>query len=273
MMTTEQKLWLWGRTIFRASKPVLIYVFMPGLCMALGYMITGPDMTAQEFFVYGSNFYTALGMTLALVLFSKLYRRKGSSLNEEVNYRPETIDWKKAAVFLVFGMAAAVVLSAVLTLFPVRSVLSSYSEASGRMYKGNDLVFAIGTTVFLGPVLEEVVFRGLLLNRLLEGFSERTAVYVSAALFAVFHGNLLWILYAFAMGLFMTRLSMKEDGIFYPICIHAGFNFPSAIICIIQYFPESNRLFLGNKILIFLYGTAAAAVLLLCRLYWKNTER
>lgn len=269
-MTTEQKLWLWGRTIVRAVKPVLVYVFMPGLCMALGYVITKPDMTAQEFFIYGSNFYTAVGMALALVVFSRLCKRKGTTLNEEVAYRPEQIDKTKALCLFGFGAATAIALSAALTLFPLRGILSSYSEASGRMYKGGDLLFAITTTVFLGPVLEEIVFRGFLLNRLLEGFSEKTAVYLVSGLFAVAHGDPIWILYAFFMGLLMAKLSMKEDGIFYPICVHVGFNLPSALVCVLNNFPRASGLLFGSRILVFLYGAAAAAAVWFCWTYMKK---
>lgn len=268
-MTTEQKLWIWGRTILRAAWPVLIYVFMPGLCMTVGYCITRSDMTAQEFFVYGSNFYTAVGMSLALYVFSRICKKKGTTLNRELVLWPEEIEWKRALGLLGFGAATAFLLSAALTLFPFKGLLSSYTEASGRMYKGNDLLFAVVTTALLGPVLEEVVFRGFLLNRLLEGFSEKVSVYGASALFALAHGNPLWILYAFAMGVYMSKLSMKEDGILYPICVHVGFNLPSTVICVISCFPRVNQMLFGNKILIFLYGAMAASVIWLGRPCWR----
>lgn len=269
-MTTEQKLWLWGRTLLRAFGPVLLYVVMPGTCMAIGYILTRPDMNAQEFFIYGSNFYTAVGMGLTLWIFSRSCRRRGITLNEELGYLPEQIDWEKAGCFLGFGAATALALSAALTLFPVRVLLASYTEASGRMYKGGDLLFAIGMTAFLGPVLEEVVFRGFFLNRLLEGFREKEAVYLVSAFFAAAHGQVVWIAYAFVMGLFMARLSMREDGIFYPICVHMGFNLPSVLICIIQRSEAASQAIFGNRLLVFLYGAAAAAAARLCWLRLKK---
>lgn len=271
MMTTEQKIWLWGKMIGRALWPFLIYASAPGFCMAIGYVITRPDMTAQEFFVYGSNFYTTIGMALSIWFLSRYCQKHGRTLNEEVGYYPEQVNWKKTAFFAVFGVAAAICLSAVLTLFPLPSLIASYSQASSTMYRGKDLAFAIVTTVILSPFLEETVFRGFMLNRFLESVSEKTAVYLSAALFAICHANPIWIAYAFFMGFVMSRVSMKEDGIFYSICIHIGFNAPSAITCIINSFGASQSFFFSSKALIGCYGLAAALVLvLLYKIYKKE---
>ena len=52
--------------------PLGLYVLMPALCLSVGYVLFHEDMTAQEFFSYGGNFYSALGMILTILV---LYRR------------------------------------------------------------------------------------------------------------------------------------------------------------------------------------------------------
>ena len=70
--TAQQKLWIWGKTFLRAMGPLALYVLMPALCLSLGYVALHPEMSAQELFTYGSNFYSALGMILTIFV---LYAR------------------------------------------------------------------------------------------------------------------------------------------------------------------------------------------------------
>lgn len=58
------------------------------------------------------------------------------------------------------------------------------------------------------PVVEELIFRGLLL-RLLEPWGKRFAIVASAVLFGLFHGNLVQIPYAFVVGLVLGVVTME----------------------------------------------------------------
>lgn len=58
------------------------------------------------------------------------------------------------------------------------------------------------------PVVEEIVFRGVIL-RGLEPYGKRFAVVASAVLFGLFHGNLVQSPYAFAVGLVLGYTAME----------------------------------------------------------------
>lgn len=271
-MTTEQKIWKAAGCIFSAIRPFFLYVAAPGICMSIGYILRSPDMSAREFFIYGSNFYTALGMFLALYLLYRLSKKRGQNFFEETTLFFDRLTVKKAAGFFLFGFLTAWALSAFLTLVPIPFLGEQYSESSGRMYAGRDLLFVFVTTVITAPLLEEIVFRGYMLNRLLVFFSEKTAVYIVSALFALCHGNLIWIIYAFLMGLLMSRIAMKEDNIAGTVCMHMGFNFPSVMIVLINQNPELEQRIFGSDILIFLYGLLAAAGILAMVQFHRREE-
>lgn len=74
----------------------------------------------------------------------------------------------------------------------------------------------------LGPVAEELLFRGLAL-RTLRSYGKRFAIFASALLFALFHGNLLQIPFAFLMGLIMGYAA-AEYSILWAIAIHVANN-------------------------------------------------
>lgn len=87
------------------------------------------------------------------------------------------------------------------------------------------LVFA----VIIGPVLEETVFRGLIINRM-RRYGDRTAVFFSAAVFALFHGNLYQMFYAFALGLLFAFIYARTGKLRYTIGLHVCVNFVGSFV-------------------------------------------
>lgn len=83
--------------------------------------------------------------------------------------------------------------------------------------------------VLATPVMEELVFRRCLLRRLAP-FGERSALVVSAALFALFHESPNQCVYAFALGLLLGYVFLRCGRIRYTVALHAAINALSAIV-------------------------------------------
>ena len=79
------------------------------------------------------------------------------------------------------------------------------------------LVFLFG--VVLAPLLEEWVFRDILLRRL-SAWGEGLAIFGSAFLFGLFHGNLGQFFYAFAVGAVFAYVALRTGGIRYTVLLH-----------------------------------------------------
>lgn len=273
-LSFQQKLWIFGRSCVRGGKPFLLYLLMPSLCVTIGYSLFHRDIPTSEFFAYGGNFYTALGMILTIWVLHLGSKKRGHKFFEDATLYLENIDKKKAACFAVFGVASAITISAVLTLLPRWGAANAYSEASQTMYKGYDIVFTIITTVITSPLLEEIVFRGYMLNIFLEAYGEKFAIFFVSAVFAICHGEILWMLYAFGMGLILAWVSIKEDNIFYSVALHVGFNAPSAVAWLIRSFPAASGLIYGNKWLVLGYGLIGGmTAALLIRYYFKDRTK
>ncbi len=273
-LSTQEKIWIGGKAFLKALRPLMLYFLMPAACMAFGYVFFHLDMSAVEFFTYGGNFYTAVGMILTVVLLYRKSKKQGCGFFEDASLYLDGVNIRKAAAFFAFGLAVAVAVSAFLTLLPKWDVMTSYSEASQKMYKGRDILFTVITTVFMAPFLEEIVFRGYMLNVFLQTFEEKTAVILASVIFAVCHGQALWVLYALGMGLILAWVSLKENNIFYGIILHIGFNFSSAVNWLIQSIPAAEELFYGNRLLILGYGLIGACLaVLLARKYRQDLEK
>ena len=273
-LTWQQKVWIQGRTLFRSIRPLLVYIFLPAASLAVGFVFAHKDMSAEEFFTYGGNFYTALGMVLTLTVFWKWGKGLGMDLAEEKKRCIEAFSWKKAAGFLLFGISAAFAWSAFLTLLPDMKLTNTYTESSTKAYYGRDVLFSVLTSTLTAPVAEEIVFRGCMLNTLLETYSTRAAVLIVTAVFALCHGDLIWIFYAFVMGLMLAGISLKEDNILYCMLMHIGFNMPAAMIWAVQSSEKLSQAVFGSKWLITAYGfIGLLAAALLAEWYLHPKEK
>lgn len=83
--------------------------------------------------------------------------------------------------------------------------------------------------VILAPILEEVIFRKILIDRT-RCYGEKTAIFFSALAFGLFHGNFNQIFYAFGLGLVFGTIYEKTGRLSYTISIHMAVNFLSSVL-------------------------------------------
>lgn len=79
-------------------------------------------------------------------------------------------------------------------------------------------------TVFMAPISEEFVFRGLTQSIAKEKIGVREAIFFQSFLFGLMHMNLIQSLYAFGMGVYLGYMKEKYKNILVPIFMHAIFN-------------------------------------------------
>ena len=106
---------------------------------------------------------------------------------------------------------------------------------------GNDLLDIVSNTgiittivimVILAPVMEELIFRKLLIDRIVT-YGEGTAVLMSALFFGLFHGNLNQFAYAFVLGLIFGFIYVKTRTVRYTIPLHMVINFMGSVLSMI----------------------------------------
>lgn len=87
-----------------------------------------------------------------------------------------------------------------------------------------DVWNALVAPVVVGPVTEELLFRGLILHGFLQNYGRRKALLVSALLFALFHLNPWQFLGALAMGLVLGWWLIESGSLLPCLLGHALFN-------------------------------------------------
>lgn len=82
----------------------------------------------------------------------------------------------------------------------------------------------IGYMVICAPIMEEYVFRKLIVDRTVK-YGQGVAVLMSGLMFGLFHGNLNQFVYAFTLGMFFAFLYVKTGNIKITIALHMMINF------------------------------------------------
>ncbi|WP_205410172.1 CPBP family intramembrane glutamic endopeptidase [Acetivibrio cellulolyticus] len=82
----------------------------------------------------------------------------------------------------------------------------------------------------LAPIMEEIIFRGFILNELRKIMPAAAAIIVQAVLFGVIHFNIVQSSYAFVTGVVLGIVFVATKSLFAPIIIHLSFNTLNVIL-------------------------------------------
>lgn len=99
------------------------------------------------------------------------------------------------------------------------SILGEIKDASSNSSTVSMLLYAS----FIGPVSEEIIFRGFVM-RGFEKYGARYAVVMSAVIFGLFHGNMIQSIFAGLVGLILGYTAMKYS-IKWAVLLHIINNF------------------------------------------------
>ena len=88
------------------------------------------------------------------------------------------------------------------------------------------------SAVILAPIMEELIFRKLVLDRL-AGYGPAVAMSVSALVFGLAHGNFYQFFYAFLLGLIFAYIYLCTGKVRYSMMLHMMVNFCGSVIPIL----------------------------------------
>ena len=97
------------------------------------------------------------------------------------------------------------------------------------LISGLDLFWVFFYTVICAPIMEEYVFRKLIVDRTVR-YGQGVAVLLSGFMFGLFHGNLNQFAYAFTLGMFLAFLYVKTGKLKLTIAIHMMVNFMGGVV-------------------------------------------
>jgi membrane protease YdiL (CAAX protease family) len=127
--------------------------------------------------------------------------------------------------------------------------------------------------IAIGPIVEELVFRGLVLRRLAARWGNSAAIIGSSVVFGILHVD--QAVGATVFGVAMALLYMRSHTLAVPIAAHMANNFAASLMR--EYYPETYTVTLaqlhnnlGWDMLIL--GLSAPAVVYYCYRYWPRRQ-
>lgn len=106
---------------------------------------------------------------------------------------------------------------------------SAEFDALEQLITNSDIWLNMLIVVTIGPIVEELMFRRFLIDRII-WYGDKTAVFVSALLFGLIHGNFYQFFYAFGLGLVFGYIYVKTGKIKYTILFHMLINFMGSVV-------------------------------------------
>lgn len=188
-------------------------------------------------------------LTLFVVMAFYLIRRKKFSEALWLRRMDGPTLWAGASL----APALYLTVSLVLLILP-ESWMEHYNEASSGIATGG--VVGVLAVAAAAPIVEEVIFRGLIMTRLSRAMPGWLAVVLSAVIFGACHGDPVWFGYAFPLGLFFGFLDMRAGSIWPSILAHMAFNSIGQVLDLV---PESEA---GTELLIAMGVLLVLAVVL-----------
>ncbi len=228
------------KQIFMLILPMALYFGIQFFCVNFGYFLVaffsalfGQVDLASDGVQVSTKLLLILNIIAsmsAIPLFTVMYQREENHESFWKNDYPIKLLGKFVWIipFALFAMLSANFFVSFLTLFMPGFMIESYSDTKNIIDNAPGSLQVIAS-VILAPIVEELIFRGLIYNRLKRMTSLKVAAVISAVLFGAFHMNWLQAPYAFVIGLLCVFIYEKYQTIFASIFFHGMANMFSVL--------------------------------------------
>ena len=151
-----------------------------------------------------------------------------------------------SAIIMTFGIASLALISFVAGFslqIPIGDIISfvekarimpdaiqKYSEMMESIMSGQNFILEILLTGILVPIIEEIMYRGLVFDQLRKNLPLSLALIFQALIFGLIHLNMVQGTYAFMIGILLGVALIRSRSIILPIAIHMGTNLSGVIL-------------------------------------------
>lgn len=201
--------------------------------IAMGHSISEiQDAFKNAWLLLGFMFLMAVINMLLVAGFQWLSRRLKPRL--PVLRRPRT-GWISMGVLALGAVAIAQIFSAIMSALEARSAsLETISHIMAQMRAAPVQAFHVPLVPllvisFVGPIGEEVVFRGAIQSRLVRRHGAWLGILLTSVFFGIYHWDFTQGLFAFVIGLYLGFVAYRTRSILPAILCHMAINVTSTV--------------------------------------------
>lgn len=191
----------------------------------------------QQMTEVNASYITVASAVMAVIFFGRMYLKERNSFLKENN--------KEINIFamIAFGVMLSMAAGSILSAMNIDNIYGSYEKTSSLLLNGNIVyrLFALGV---IAPAAEEIIFRGLVFNRVKKQYGSLYGIVVSSLMFGVFHFNLVQGLYAFIIGMAFAYCYELTGDLKVPVYMHMSIN----VLTVLSDYYGLNSITDGNTV-------------------------
>lgn len=227
---------------------VIYYVAQTAVGLVLGFVhIVGMGISAAQsgtalnvtqvteelmrYIASQTSWIILLAVAVTVPSYYLIYRSRRQELLAFISVR--SIGIISIPVLIVFGLSLNVVFEILLSLLSQLDVFSgffdTYDQLADAIFSGSFILSLISVGI-IGPIFEELLFRGLVFGELRKISTVKLAIVIQAVLFGVYHMNVVQGSYAFLIGLILGYVCYRSSSIVAPTIIHITINSSTVLL-------------------------------------------
>jgi len=149
-----------------------------------------------------------LGLPIAFIIGTYVLYRKRGLIATAFQYDTTFLKLIPLGLLALFGTSH--IITELMTFMPgYESLLADYQ----KMFAGQNPFLLLIGGVLIGPICEEIIFRGIILEGLLKKYNPTKAIIFSALIFGLIHGQPIQVIGAFFAGLVLGWIYLKTKSL------------------------------------------------------------
>lgn len=204
------------------SYPNIVQSFGIAGILILGMILFLPVNLLKKLIGYDAMFLLYYLLAVGISFYIAGFIRKKKTGNNSFNFTVENnriIPLVIVGIIFLYGGIIA----------PITALIS-FTEISKVAYLNYGKlpgIFTLIQSVIAAPILEELIFRGIILDGLLKKYSPKKSILIAAVLFGLIHLDRYQLVIAFLMGIFSGWVYYRTRSLTFSIIIHAVANLTS----------------------------------------------
>ena len=220
--------------IWRLIYPFLIHygaTLLATIALYLVYLIQAGGLqetaSAGQRLINSTLYVTLIGDLTAAMILYLFYRKDQMHRKEGFSGTGKAFVWAPPVIWfsvIILAIATGQFLNDLINGLHLNDLFTGYSEVSEQAFSGQPVGLMILVVGIIGPICEELMFRGIVFHRLKDWVKPQAAIAISALLFGIYHGNIVQFFYATCMGVMLAIIYDKTGTLWISIVAHIAAN-------------------------------------------------
>lgn len=220
--------------IWRLIYPFLIHygaTLLATIALYLVYLIQAGGLqetaSAGQRLINSTLYVTLIGDLTAAMILYLFYRKDQMHRKEGFSGTGKAFVWAPPVIWfsvIILAIATGQFLNDLINGLHLNDLFTGYSEVSEQAFSGQPVGLMILVVGIIGPICEELMFRGIVFHRLKDWVKPQAAIVISALLFGIYHGNVVQFFYATCMGVMLAVIYDRTGTLWISIVAHIAAN-------------------------------------------------